>query len=107
LRKDLRTKKWTITRYSTNDFVAALAEHVPDRYRHAIRYFGLLSPRTKGTTSAALFELLGQRKRPRPRRLRWAESIQKDFGRNPLIDSRGQRMQWVNRFRPEMKERAA
>jgi hypothetical protein len=43
------------------EFVAALAD-VPDRYRHGIRYFGLLAPRTKARTSAAVFALLGQQK---------------------------------------------
>jgi hypothetical protein len=54
------------------EFVASLAEHVPDRYRHAIRYFGLLAPGSKARTSAAVFALLGQQKRSRPRRLSWA-----------------------------------
>ena len=34
----------------SEDFVATLAEHVPDRYRHAIRYFGLLAPVQKHGT---------------------------------------------------------
>ena len=32
-----------ITCYTTADFLATLADHVPDRYRHNIRYFGLLA----------------------------------------------------------------
>jgi len=53
------------TRYLIGAFVDALAAHVPDRYRHATRYFGLLAPGTKRTTSAALFALLQQKKRSR------------------------------------------
>ena len=97
--KDLKLKRRVITEYSLEEFVAALAEHVPDRYRHAIRYFGLLAPRSKSQTSAA-FVLLGQQKRPRPRRLGWAGSLQNCFGVNPLIDSSGHPMCWVRRLGP-------
>ena len=61
------------THYLLEEFVDALAAHVPDRYRHAMRYFGLLAPGTKHMTSAALFALLGQNTRPRPQRLELAE----------------------------------
>lgn len=96
-RKDLKQKRAVLTRYSTEEFVSALAEHVPDRYRHGIRYFGLLAPGTKRQTSAALFALLGQEKRPRPPRLGWAKSLRKLFQVDPLVDSRGERMHWVGR----------
>jgi Putative transposase len=51
-----------LTEYSIEEFVTILAEHVPDRYRHAIRYYGLLAPSSKGRTSAALFVLLEGRR---------------------------------------------
>ncbi len=102
LRKDLKLKQWVLTRYPINEFVSALAAHVPDRYRHAIRYFGLLAPRSKHQTSDALFALLGQKKRARPVRLGWAASIRKDFGRNPLLDSKRQPMRWVSRIAPQV-----
>jgi hypothetical protein len=38
--KDLKLNKWVVTRYRVEDFVIALADHIPDQYRHAIRYFG-------------------------------------------------------------------
>ena len=98
-RKDLKEKRRVLTRYSIEEFVATLAEHVPDRYRHAIRYFGLLAPGSKSRTSAALFVLLGQKKRPRPPRLSWRSSLRKDFGVDPLVDRRGQSMHWVGRLR--------
>ncbi len=56
--KDIRTKTVLETRSSPWAFVALLLQHLPDRYRHSMRYFGLLSPRTKPTTSA---ENLGRR----------------------------------------------
>jgi hypothetical protein len=101
LRKDLKLKKWVLTCYTPADFVATLANHVPDRYRHGIRYFGLLAPGAKAQTRAALFALLSQQKRPRPRRLSWAASLQKEFGRDPLVDSKGQRMHWCRRIVPK------
>ena len=98
--KDLKQKRRVTIRCSMEEFVAALAEHVPDHYRHGIRYFGLLAPRSKRQTSAALFALLGQQKHPRPKRLSWANSLRKHFGVDPLIDSRGQQMHWIARLRP-------
>ena len=74
-----------------------LAQHAPDHYRHAIRYFGYLAPRAKGQVYAALFLLLGQTRRPRPERLSWRNSLLKYFGVDPLIDSLGQPMHWIRR----------
>jgi hypothetical protein len=101
LRKDLKLKQWVVTRYSMNDFVLTLADHVPDRYSHAIRYFGLLAPGAKGRTSLGLFAVLRQPKRPRPLRLSWAESLKRDFRRDPLLDCSGRRMRWARRTRPQ------
>jgi hypothetical protein len=99
--KDLRLKRRVIDRYPIEQFISLLAEHVPDRYKHAIRYFGLLAPGCKRKMSAAVFTLLKQKKRPRPKRLNWRASIQKDFGRDPLLDSRGCVMRWAGRRAPE------
>jgi hypothetical protein len=98
--KDKKLKMRVSAEYSPADFVALLAEHVPDRYRHAVRYFGLLSPRSKRWATTAIFLLLGQQKRPRPRRLGFAYSIRREFGNDPLIDSRGEPMNWVGRLSP-------
>jgi hypothetical protein len=100
LTKDLKEKRVVTTHYLIEEFVDALAAQVPDRYRHAMRYFGLLAPGTKRMTSAALFALLGQNKRPRPQRLSWRDSLRKYFGVDPLVDSRGQSMHWVRRLKP-------
>ncbi len=85
LRKDLKLKKWVLTCYSMSDFVATLADHVPDRYRHAIRYFGLLAPGAKARTEAALFALLGQESRPARDASSWAASLHREFGRDPTL----------------------
>jgi len=98
--KDLKQKRRVLTRYLIEDFVATLAEHVQDRYRHAIRYFGLLAPGSKGQTSGALLVLLRQENQRRPQRLSWATSIHRNFGVDPLVDSQGHRMHWVGRLKP-------
>ena len=95
--KDTRTKRTVETTYTPAAFLATLADHVPDRYRHNIRYFGLLAPRVKCQTHDAVFALLGQERLGKPRRLRWATSIQKCFGVDPLMDRDGQRMRWPSR----------
>jgi len=102
--KDKKLGRRVTTRQSLQNFVAALAEHIPDRYRHAIRHFGLLAPRTKNLTFAAVFVLLGKDMRPRPRRMSWPASLRKYFGVDPLIDSRGQPMHWVRRQRPMIRQ---
>ena len=99
--KDTRTKQTVETTYTPAAFLAALADHIPDRYRHAIRYFGLLAPRVKSQTHETVFALLGQKRLGKPRRLRWATSLQKSFGIDPLLDRTGQRMRWARRVSPE------
>jgi hypothetical protein len=87
-------------RYSNAEFVAILTEQVPDRGRHAMRYFGLMAPRTKAHTWAALFLSLKQKLRPVPYRLGWRYLLRKTFGIDPLIDSFGQEMHWIGRVSP-------
>ena len=87
LTEDTRTKRTVIIRYTTSEFLATLADHIPDRYRHNIRYFGLLSPRVKSRTHDAVFALLGQERLGKPWRLRWAASMKESFGIDPLLDS--------------------
>ena len=98
--KDTRTKRTVETTYTPAEFLATLADHVPDRYRHNIRYFGLLAPRVKGQTHDAVFALLGQERLGKPWPLRWAASLKKSFGVDPLLDHAGQRMRWARRVPP-------
>ena len=100
LAKDTKTKTLQETRCTPTEFVAMLSPHVLDRYRHSMRYFGLLAPRTKRLTSPAVFELLGQHPRPKPPRQGWADSLKQHFGVDPLVDEFGNPMHWVGRRQP-------
>ena len=95
--RDTRTKRAVETTFTPAEFLTTLADHIPDRYRHNIRYFGLLAPRVKGRTHDSVFALLGQERLGRPPRLPWAGSLKKSFGIDPLLDREGQRMRWVRR----------
>lgn len=97
LAKDTKARLLVTTRATLPQFVRLLAAHVPDNYRHGIRYFGLLSPRTKSLTRSAVIVLLGQTRRPRPARLSWRNSLLRYFRVDPLIDSQGNEMHWVRR----------
>lgn len=100
LAKDTANEQFVLKRYSNEEFVDILIQHAPDRGRHAMRYFGLLSPRSKAKLWTAIFLLLNQSKRERPRRLSWRWLRLKTFGIDPLLDSAGQPMHWAGRRRP-------
>jgi hypothetical protein len=97
--KDTKTKKWVIDKHSATTFVDLLAEHIHEHYRHAIRYFGLWTPRSRGQTGAAVFVLIGQNRRPRPLRPTWAQLTRQRLGKDPLIDVKGQHMLLERRLR--------
>jgi hypothetical protein len=97
--KDTKAKLLVPMRCRLSEFLRLLVPHVPDVYRHAIRYFGLLAPRAKGRAYAGLFMVLGQTRRPRPQRLSWRSSLLKYCGRDPLVDSHGHAMGWVRQER--------
>lgn len=93
--KDTKNETTVRTWCTLDSFVRLLAMHVPDHYRHGVRYFGILSPRGRNKIYAGLFLRLGQQMRPRPQRLTWRESLKKFFGFDPMIDSIGQEMHWI------------
>ncbi len=100
LAKDTRNQQFVSKRYTNEEFIDVLVQHVPDRGRHAMRYFGLLSPRSKAQVWDGIFVLLNQRKRQRPPRLRWRWLRVQTFGSDPLLDSCGESMHWVDRRAP-------
>lgn len=97
---DIKLKAWVRIKVSVEEFLELLTQHVPERYAHNIRYFGLSSPKGKSLFSSALFVLLGEEQKPRPRRLSFEAMSLKYFGSNPLLDSHGQRMRRVGRQAP-------
>ena len=86
---------------SLEEFIDRWAQHIPEGYQHAVRSFGLFAPRALGQTSAAIFAILGQERRPRPKPRPWADSLKRDFGHDPLLDKTGKRMKWVRRMPPK------
>jgi hypothetical protein len=86
---------------SLDEFIDRWAQHIPERYQHAVRYFGLFAPRALCQTSAAILAILGQERRPRPKPRRWADSLKRSFGQDPLLDHQGNRMNWVRRMSPK------
>ena len=100
LAKDTRNRQFVPVRYAKENFVDILIQHVPNRGAHAMRYFGLMSPRCKAKLWAAVFVLINQRQKPRPPRLPWRWLRIRTFGADPLLDTEGQVMRWVGRRAP-------
>ena len=100
--KDKKLRRRVYVRCSLEEFVDRWAQHIPERYQHAVRSFGLFAPRALRQTSAGIFAILGQERRPRPKPRRWADSLKRDFGYDPLLDQTGKRMKWLRRQAPKV-----
>jgi hypothetical protein len=98
--KDKKLRRRIEVECSQEEFIDRWTQHIPERYQHAVRSFGLFAPRAIGQTAAAIFAILGQERRRRPKPRPWAESIKRDFGRDPLLDSQGEKMKWARRLAP-------
>jgi hypothetical protein len=99
--KDKKLRRRVEVQSSLEQFIDRWAQHIPEPGQHAVRSFGLFAPRALGQTSAAIFVILRQERRPRPKPRPWAESIERDFGHDPLFDQTGKRMKWVRRLAPK------
>lgn len=99
--KDKKLRRRGEVDCSPEQFIDRWAEHIPRRYQHSMRHVGLLAPRAVGQASAGVFAILGQIGRHRPRPRRWADSLTRDFGWDPLLDNRGHRMRWRLRLSPQ------
>jgi len=99
--KDKKLRRRVEVECSLQEFLDRWAQHIPDRYQHGIRNFGLFASRSLGQICSAVFMILGQRRRPRPKPRRWADSIKRDFGLDPLLDAKGNRMKWTRRLKPK------
>jgi hypothetical protein len=100
--KDKKLRRPVYVQCSLEEFIDRWAQHIPERYQHAARSFGLFGPRALSQTSAAIFTILGQQRKPRPKPRRWADSLKRDFGHDPLLDETGKRMKWVRRIPPKV-----
>jgi hypothetical protein len=98
--KDKRLRRRENVRCTVEEFIDRWAQHIPNHYRHAVRHFGLFAPRRWARAAAAVFIIVGQKQRPRPKRRPWAIALQEQFGRNPLLDRKGQPMKWVRHLGP-------
>lgn len=98
--KDKKLRRKIEVQCSLEEFIDRWAQHIPERYQHAVRSFGLFAPRALRRTSEAIFVILRQKRRPRPKPRPWARSIERDFGYDPLVDNTGKTMKWVGRVEP-------
>jgi len=96
--KDKKLKRRVLVTCPLEDFVDRWSHHIPERYCHSVRSFGLFAPRSLSKSSAAVFRILGQQRMKRPAQRPWADSIQKYFGRDPLLDPQGNCMSWAGRL---------
>jgi hypothetical protein len=99
--KDKRLRRRVYLQCSIEEFIDRWAQHIPEHYQHAVRSFGLFASRTLSRTSAAIFAILGQERKPLPKPRSWADSIKRDFERDPLLDHAGKRMKWTRRLAPK------
>jgi len=99
--KDKQTQRRKTELCTVEEFIDRWAQHLPGRYHHAVRYFGLFAPRRWAQAAAAVFTILGKQQRPRPKHLPWAVAIQELGGSNPLVDHKGQAMKFVRHIAPE------
>jgi hypothetical protein len=99
--KDKKLQLRVLVEISLEEFVGRWSKHIPERYQHAVRNFGLFAPRALRQTSAAIFAVLRQKQRPRPKPRAWPDSLKRDFGHDPLLDKAGNRMTWRRRLPPK------
>jgi hypothetical protein len=98
--RDKKLRRRVYVQCSPEEFIDRWSQHLPEHYRHAVHSFGLFAPRAMRQTVDAVFAILRQERRSRPKRRAWADSLKKDFKRDPLLDARGRRMTWVRRIAP-------
>lgn len=99
--KDKKLRRRAYVTCSLEEFIDRWAQHILERRQHAVRGFGLFAPHALNQTSATIFALLGQERRPRPKPRPWAVSIERDFGHNPRLDQTGKMMKWARRLAPK------
>jgi len=89
--KDTKEHRQVAVDLSDRELINRISDHQWEHYQHAVRYFGLLAPRSINTRLRLFLRCLGQVCRNRPRQLRWADSIRKHYLRDPLLSKNGER----------------
>jgi hypothetical protein len=85
--KDKRLRRRVYVKCSLKEFIERWAQHIPECSQHDVQSFGLFAPRALSQTSAAIFAILRQERKPRPKPRRWEDSVKRDFGRDPLLST--------------------
>jgi len=98
---DKISRKVVHIRCSLEEFIDRWAQHVLQRYQHAVQYFGLFAPRAVSQMFDKIFAAVGHRRRPLPVPPRWAQSRKQLSGQDPLLDRTGQQMNWARRLAPQ------
>ncbi len=99
--KDKKLHRKVEVQCSLEEFVERWAQHIPERYKHSVRIFGLFAPRAINQTTNAIFAIFGQERRSRPKPLSWAWLTKHTFKKDPLLDKAGNRMNWTRRLPPK------
>ena len=97
---DKKTHRRETVLCKAEDFIDRWAQHMPQLYRHSVRYFGLFAPRRWARVGAAVFTVLGTEQRPKPKRIPWPVGIQQLGSPNPLLDRKGQPMKFIRHLAP-------
>ncbi len=63
--KDKKLRRRIDVEVTPEEFIDRWGQHIPERYKHAVKSFGLFAPRAIQTTFDAIFAILGQERRPR------------------------------------------
>jgi hypothetical protein len=99
--KDKRVAEIIPIRHTLEEFINLWAQHIPKRYRHAVRYFGLFAPRAINRMFDRIFAAIRSKRQPRPKPPRWAEFRKQISSKDPLLDRIGQRMILVRQLAPQ------
>jgi len=99
--KDKRLGEIVPIRHTLKEFINLWAQHIPKRYRHAVRYFGLFAPRAINRMFDRIFATIRSKRQPRPTPPLWSDSRKQMWGWDPLVDCTGQRMNWARRLAPQ------
>lgn len=86
--RDKRLKQQQTVVCTVTEFIDRWAQHIPKRYRHAVRYCGIFASRHWNQVAETAFLLSGQRRRSKPKRLPWNLSVHRLWGHDPLTDNR-------------------